>query len=134
MKSLLKASTLLALASPFIALAAVPPGSVTPTQPAPVSTHVDNWITFLSTWVARLAIILIAVAIVVFFWGVITYVIAGADEEKRATGRSLMIYGVIGIFVMVALWGLVYLLGSILGVTVGGGVGTLIQIPTAGGR
>ena len=47
---------------------------------------------------------------------------AGGDEEKRANGRSLMIYGVIGLFVMVAVWGLVYFLASILGIGVGGGV------------
>lgn len=59
--------------------------------------------------------LLIAIAVVVFLWGVITYVTAGGDEEKRKTAKSYMIYGIIGLFVMVAVWGLVNILGSTLG-------------------
>ena len=52
-----------------------------------------------------------ALAFIVFLWGVFQYFIAGAaDEEKREGGKSLMIYGLIGFFVMVSVWGLVNLL------------------------
>ena len=42
----------------------------------------------------------------VFVIGVIQYVIA-SDEEAKTTGRNRMIYGIIGLVVIVALWGLV---------------------------
>ncbi len=55
--------------------------------------------------------LIFALAFVVFLWGVFQFFIAGAaDEEKRESGKSLMIYGLIGFFVMVSVWGLVNLL------------------------
>ncbi len=54
---------------------------------------------------------LFAVAFIVFIWGVFQYFIAGgADEEKRDTGKQLMLWGIIGFFVMVSVWGLVNIL------------------------
>ncbi|HBT81470.1 hypothetical protein A2757_00075 [Candidatus Giovannonibacteria bacterium RIFCSPHIGHO2_01_FULL_48_47] len=51
--------------------------------------------------------ILFLLATVVFLWGVILYITAGGDEEKRKEGRNYIIYGLIGLFVMVAVWGIV---------------------------
>jgi len=56
--------------------------------------------------------ILMILATVVFLWGVITYITAGGDEEKAATGRAYIIWGLIGLFAMVAIWGLVLALVS----------------------
>lgn len=46
-------------------------------------------------------------ATVLFLWGVITYLVNADNEDKRTEGRTFMIYGIIGLFVMVAVWGLV---------------------------
>ena len=55
--------------------------------------------------------LLFAVAFIVFIWGVFQYFIAGGhDEEKRETGKSLMLWGIIGFFIMVSVWGLVNIL------------------------
>ena len=51
--------------------------------------------------------ILMILATVVFLWGVITYITAGGDEEKAKAGRGYIIWGLIGLFAMVAVWGLV---------------------------
>jgi len=50
--------------------------------------------------------ILIVLGVVYFVWGVITYMI-GQDEEAKATGKNRIIYGIIGLVVIVAMWGLV---------------------------
>ena len=60
--------------------------------------------------------ILIVLGVIYFIWGVISYVIAG-DEEAKTKGRDRMIYGIIGLFVIVAVWGLVHILGTTFGVT-----------------
>jgi uncharacterized membrane protein len=60
--------------------------------------------------------ILMIIATVVFLFGVITYITAGGDEDKAATGRSYIIWGLIGLFAMVAVWGLVLALVSTFGV------------------
>ena len=56
--------------------------------------------------------ILMILATVVFLWGVITYITAGGDEEKAKAGRGYIIWGLIGLFAMVAVWGLVLALVS----------------------
>lgn len=67
--------------------------------------------------------ILVSVAVVYFLYGVVMYVIA-ADPEKKDGAKSTMIYGVIGIFVMVSVYGLVGLIGETLQVEQGGTVET----------
>ena len=70
----------------------------------------------LATWVIAfinniLVPLVFAVAFIVFIFGVFQYFIAGAaNEEKREKGKSFMIYGIIGFFVMVSVWGLVHIL------------------------
>ena len=59
--------------------------------------------------IARLIPIVIGIALLVFLWGVIWYVISNSDEDKKKA-RGYMIWGVIGLFVMTAVWGLVSIL------------------------
>ena len=59
--------------------------------------------------------VVIALGIVYFVWGIISYVIAG-DEEAKTKGRDRMIYGIIGLAVIVAMWGLVNILLTTFGV------------------
>lgn len=55
--------------------------------------------------------VLFAIAFIIFLWGVFQYfILGGADEEKRATGQALMLWGIIGFFIMVSIWGLVHIL------------------------
>lgn len=48
-----------------------------------------------------------AAAVVWFMWGVFTFIRAAGDEEARKEGSSKMIAGIIGIAVIVSVWGLV---------------------------
>jgi NADH:ubiquinone oxidoreductase subunit 2 (subunit N) len=55
--------------------------------------------------------IVFALAFIVFIFGIFQYFIQGGhDEEKREAGKSLMLWGLIGFFVMVSVWGLVNIL------------------------
>jgi NADH:ubiquinone oxidoreductase subunit 2 (subunit N) len=55
--------------------------------------------------------IVFALAFIVFIWGIFQYFIQGGhDEEKRDAGKQLMLWGLIGFFVMVSVWGLVHIL------------------------
>lgn len=51
-----------------------------------------------------------ALAFIVFIWGVFMYFIKGGAEPEREKAKSLMLYGIIGFFVMVSVWGLVRIL------------------------
>lgn len=56
----------------------------------------------------------ITLAIVIFFWGLIQYLLQVG--EQKAEGLKIMFYGVIAIFVMVSLWGIIRVLQSTFGV------------------
>lgn len=57
-----------------------------------------------------------AIAFIVFLWGVFQYFIAGAgDEEKRKEGRKFAMYGIIGFFLMLSIWGIVNLFTNTFG-------------------
>ncbi|MEK7628265.1 MAG: hypothetical protein AAB421_02510 [Patescibacteria group bacterium] len=53
---------------------------------------------------------LITIALIVFIWGLIKYLLKIGDEKERQAGIQLMLYGVVAIFVMSSVWGLVRLL------------------------
>ena len=62
--------------------------------------------------------ILITLGVIYFIYGVIGYVTA-KDEEKKDEARNVMIYGIIGLFVIVSIWGLIRFLGNATGVQTG---------------
>ncbi|MAG12739.1 hypothetical protein CL630_02930 [bacterium] len=59
--------------------------------------------------------IVITLALIYFIWGVAQYVTA-KDDDKKAEARDTMIYGTIGLFVIVSVWGIVMLLQQFTGV------------------
>lgn len=59
--------------------------------------------------------ILITLAVLLFIWGVIQYVIAD-DEEAKSKGRDRIIYGLIGFVAIIALWGLVKIVTNTFGI------------------
>ena len=67
---------------------------------------------FIITIINTVAVpVLFAVAFIVFIFGIFQYfILSKGDEEKQGLGRSLMLWGLIGFFVMVSVWGLVNIL------------------------
>lgn len=61
-----------------------------------------------------LIIVVIGAALLVFLWGVLKYVVA-TDDAGKDKGRMYMLWGIIGLFVMVSVWGLVFLLRTSFG-------------------
>ena len=58
--------------------------------------------------------IVITLALIYFIWGVAKYVTAASDEAKTEA-RDVMIYGSIGLFFIVSIWGVVALLQQFTG-------------------
>lgn len=80
--------------------------------------YIGSGVTQLGNIVNIVIPVLIAIAVIYFIWQVIRFVIA-TDEEGKKEAKSKIVYGVIGLFVIVTIWGLVFLLGSILGINRG---------------
>lgn len=59
-----------------------------------------------------LLILLFAVAVVVFVYGVLQMVIHGDDADARAKGKWSIFGGIIGMFIMLSAWGIIYLVSN----------------------
>ena len=57
-----------------------------------------------------LAIIIVGLAVLYFLIGILKYIQSVDNEEKRKEGATMITYGVIALFVMIAIWGLVHVL------------------------
>lgn len=54
----------------------------------------------------------IGAAVVYFLLGVLKYMSKAGDDKEQEEGRKMMLYGIIGLFVMISVWGLVNVLGG----------------------
>ena len=96
-------------------------------------TNVENLATAIGRVVGILIPIVFALAMLFFFWGLAQYILNAGDPEAQKAGRSKMIWGIVAIFVMAAIWGLVAWLGTALDIDTGGepgfNVGDLVPDP-----
>ncbi len=75
-------------------------------------TDINSSINSVTGIINSLIPVIIGIALLLFLIGILQYVTAGGDEEKRAAARGLIIFGIIALFVMVAAWGFVKILTS----------------------
>ena len=66
--------------------------------------------------IGKIIPIVFALAIIYFFWGIVQFIRGAGDPKKASEGKSIMIYGVIAIAVMVSLYGIVTWLQDTLGI------------------
>jgi hypothetical protein len=79
---------------------------------AQTPTNLLGLINLVGTVLNALIPILIALALVVFFWGLIQYIFKKGEE-----GKNIMISGLVGLFIMVSIWGIIRLAQNTLGVS-----------------
>ncbi len=80
-------------------------------------TAVNTMATGFGVIVTTLIPILMGLAVLVFFWGLVKYIASASDEAAKESGKTLMIWGMIALFVMVALWGILGWVQSQLGLS-----------------
>jgi hypothetical protein len=73
--------------------------------------------------------VLVALGVVYFIWGVVMYVIADGEEAKKK-GRDSMIFGIIGLTIIVGLWGVVNILLTTFNLQSGGSNAGVAPTPT----
>jgi|SRR3972149_2410271 len=72
----------------------------------------------LIAFVSALVPILIGCAVIVFFWGIIKFIAHAGDEKATTEGKQFILWGLVGLFVIVALWAIVGYLQESLGIGV----------------
>lgn len=82
--------------------------------------NLTNLINFFTNLIySAIVPLLVALAVAYFIWGLVTFIRNADNDAEREKGRTRMIWGVIALFVIVAVWGLVGVLANTFGVRVG---------------
>ncbi len=68
---------------------------------------IENVFTRLTEVLNRIIPFLVLLATVLLLYGIVRYVGAGDDESKVEEGRRLIIYGIIGLAILVTVWAFV---------------------------
>ncbi len=53
------------------------------------------------------AALLAGIALLVFFWGLVKFIFAQSSETAKTEAKKVMVWGLIALFVMVSVWGIV---------------------------
>ena len=56
--------------------------------------------------------VLIGVAVVMFLWGVVEFIAKAGNEEARTTGKKHIIWGLIGLAIMISVFGIINILSN----------------------
>jgi hypothetical protein len=86
---------------------------------APSLGNIETLVESIGRIVNLLTPILIGLALLAFFWGLIKYIFSEGDDGKK-DGKKLMIWGIIAIFIMVSIVGIIRFIGNAFGVDQGG--------------
>lgn len=101
------------IAVPFVAFAQ---------SPQPDFSYADRWVIQIISYSQKAVTFLMVIATLWFIWTVISYIrvkeAKDAEEKKKA-----MLRGIIGLFVIVGIWGIIRIISSTLGVS-GGSLNT----------
>ena len=82
-----------------------------------LSEGLGNIINFFSCIIVKSIIpLLFSLAVAGFIWGVIQYFLNPENEENRKKGKSYMLWGIISLFVIISMWGLVAVIGNTFGI------------------
>lgn len=78
--------------------------------------NIETLLTSIGRLVSLALPIVVGIALLGFFWGLVKFIFAAGDEVDTEKGKSLMIWSVVALFVMVSVWGLVRFIGTATGV------------------
>ena len=92
--------------APFVALAQT---GTAPSQCSGYINTIGDVLCRISSILTAVLPVLISLGVVYFVWGVVQFVIS-SDEEAKTAGRNRIVFGIIGLAVIVGVWGLVRIL------------------------
>ena len=73
-------------------------------------TDFQGVVSCLTSLINTIIVLIIGIAVLLFIAGLIKYITAGGDEKQVAEAKNYILFGIIALFVMVSVWGLVDIL------------------------
>ena len=72
--------------------------------------------------------VVFGLAMIYFFWGVGQFILKSGDETGRKEGRQKMLWGVVALFVMFSIFGILHFIGNSLDISLSGTTNTTNNI------
>ncbi len=66
-------------------------------------------------------LLLLATAVIVLFWGIVQMIAGAESEEARSKGKRNILWGIIGMFIMLAVFGIMQIIVNTFGLETPGG-------------
>ncbi|QQG45832.1 MAG: hypothetical protein HYY55_02510 [Candidatus Niyogibacteria bacterium] len=60
-----------------------------------------------------LIVIFIGIALIVFIWGIVEFIAKAGSEDAKTTGKKHMLWGIIGMAIMIGVAGIINILSSL---------------------
>lgn len=72
------------------------------------------------TLIRSLFPVVLGLALLFFFWGLAKFILNSGDEKARDTGKNVMFWGIVTLFVLVSIWGIIIFFSDSFGISRGG--------------
>ncbi len=105
---------LVSILAPFIAFAA--------------ASTVQGLIVIIGNIIGLATPVVVALALLYFFWGLAKFILHADDETEREKGKKIMVWGIIALFVILTIWGIIALLQNTFISNTRSGININIQI------
>ena len=69
--------------------------------------NVSSLVDSLGTMVSKAIPIVFGILVIVFFWGLVKFIFSSGNEESKADGKKIMLWGLIAMFIAASVWGIV---------------------------
>ncbi len=89
-----------------------PPAGASPLSIVPFLAKINQFI------LNPIILLMFAVALVVFLWGVLGYIRNADNPKLRGEGQQSMLWGIVGMFVMFGVYGIIKIVLNTIGVNV----------------
>ncbi len=83
---------------------------------ASAATTIEDIIDLFGRVVASLIPIATGLALLFFIWALAKFILNADNDEERKKGKQQMMWGIVALFVLVSIWGIVGFIGRTLGV------------------
>ncbi|HEY4490036.1 MAG TPA: hypothetical protein VJC12_02135 [Candidatus Paceibacterota bacterium] len=70
----------------------------------------------ISCLIGPLINVLIGLGLVFFLWNLAVFILKAGDEEARKNAKKMMFWGILAIFIMVSIWGIIKILQGEFGI------------------
>ena len=81
--------------------------------------NLTNFVVYMGKIINVLVPLTSTLAVVYFFYGLATFILSAGDEDKAKKGKGIMIWGVVAMFIIVTIFGIIGFMQQTIGNTIG---------------